>query len=162
MKRKHLAALAILVLAGLFTAWWLSPTQVLKRRTSNLLDTLNFSGESGGAFRQMRGYAFSSYLAERVELDTPEIPEANGSFDRGTLESGYSGLASRARESEFSVVEFHTVEIDGDEANVTATVAGMVQLPTHRPVDGRYRVDLDWRRHEDGWRLVRASWREDR
>jgi hypothetical protein len=162
MKRQAIIAVILLLAAGA-TVWWFSPTQVVKRRTSGLLDSLTFSASTGSAYRQASGYGFSSYLAESVELDNPTFPLANGVFDRGTLEAGYSGLANQARESRFDIETFDSITVDGDLATVRATVEGLVQLPDYRPADGRYEVEFHWQKESDGnWRLTRAVWREAR
>lgn len=161
MKRPAIIAVIILLAIG-SAVWWFSPTQVIKRRTNGLLNSLSFSAGSGTAYRQAAGYGFSAYLAKTVELDNPSIPLANGIFDRATLEMGYSGLANEARESRFDVENFHSVTITGEQAVVTATIEGFVQLPDYRPADGRYDVEFYWQKEPDNWRLTKAVWREAR
>jgi hypothetical protein len=36
----------------------------------------------------------------------------------------------------------------------------LVELPSSRPVDGRYEVTFRWQRENDVWQLTRASWLE--
>jgi hypothetical protein len=155
MKRIHLAAIALLLAAG-FAIWWFSPTQVVKRRTKALLESISFSAGTSGAFRQMGGYKFGTFLADQVQLDTPH-GEASGGFDRASLEAAYSSFAGSARESAFEVVEFHSVEVGNASAVVDATLFGRVEARDHRPVDGRYRARFQWQRERDGWKLFHAS-----
>ncbi len=161
MNRHLVAGLVALVVLGM-VVWWYTPAQVLKRRSAGLLDSLSFSGGTGIPARQLSGYSFGALLADEVELDSHGIPEADGTFSRATLEAGHAALASYARESGFEIEKIHFVAVDGDHGHVSLTIDGFVQLPDYRPVDGRYQVDLHWRRSETGWHLYRAVWREAR
>ncbi len=145
----------VLVLLGLY---WFSPTQVLKRRTVSLLETLTLDATTGTAGRQLGAYTLNSLLAPEVELDTPTIPEANGSFDRGELESAYSWLCSQAKQSHFKLKEFRSISVHGNSAQVQFIVDALVELPVYRPADGDYLVTFDWVKNDEGWRLTRANW----
>jgi len=159
MKRVIIASVVILAAIGI-TIWWLSPERVLVRRTNNLLETLSFSEGTGKAARNLKTYPLNRLLAERVRLETPTIAEANGEFDRSELESGFGWLCNRARQTNFKSTEVRSVTITGDSATVEMELEGLVELPAYRPVDGTYKVTFDWRREDDGWRLVRARWQE--
>jgi hypothetical protein len=161
MKRTLIAGLAALLAIGM-VAWWYSPTQVLKRRSAGLVDSLTFSGGTGIPARQLSGYSFGAFLADEVELDSHGIDEADGTFSRTTLESAHAALASYARESGFKIEDFHFVNVDGELGHVSLTIDGFVELPDYRPADGRYLVDFYWRRSDAGWHLYRAVWREAR
>lgn len=161
MKRIHFAGIAGL-LAVAFVFWWFSPTQVLKRRSASLVESLSFKRDTGIPLRQLSGYSFGSFLADEVELDSHGIPEAEGTFSRSNLESAHTALASYARESGFEIERFHAVTVTGDLAHVSLTIDGFVQLPEFRPADGKYLVDLHWRCDDGVWRLYRAVWREAR
>jgi hypothetical protein len=143
-----------------FGIWWFSPVQVLKRRTESLLTTLTLDSGTGKAGRQMAAYSLNSLLASQVELENPEIEDANGSFERAELESAFSWLCNQARQTRFEAGKFHSVNVNGDAAKVKLSLTGLVELPTYRPADGTYDVTFDWQKEEDGWRLRRAVWRQ--
>lgn len=159
MKRFVIPVIAAALLVA-FGLWWSSPAQVLKRRTHSLLSTLTFGSGSGKVGRQMQSYSLNGLLASEVELDNATIKEANGSFERTELESAFSWLCDQAKETRFKVLEFETVSINGENAQVTFTLSGLVELPVYRPADGNFRATFDWEKEKDGWRLTRASWRE--
>ncbi len=159
MKRIVIGVAAALLVTG-FLVWWFSPERVVKRRTLDLLETLTLESGANKTLRQLRAYGLTRLLAEEVVLDTPEIKEANGTFERGELESAFSYLCNQARQTMFEVEDFGDVSVDGDEALVDLVLEGLVELPTSRPADGRYDVVFFWRRAEDGWRLRRAEWSE--
>lgn len=160
MKRIFVIAAAVLVLGGFFI-WWLSPAQVLKRQTEKLLSALTLAEGRNKAMGQMGVYSLNSMIMQQLELESP-TEQANGTFDRETVESGFSYLSSQAEFTKFDVREFQSVSVEGDRATVTALIEGVVALSNFRPVDGLYRVTLDWNREEDGWRLSKAKWVESR
>lgn len=162
MKRlATIAAAALLIIAA--AVWWFSPTQVVKRRTHSLLDSLSFSSSSSSAYRQAAGYGFSAHIAKSVELENEVLEIIDGTFTREMLEMGYSGLANQVKESRFEIEDFHSVIINGDIATVRATMQGFMQLPEYRPADGLYEIEFQWRKEEDSnWRLIKASWEESR
>jgi len=155
MKRILQAALIILSVGG--AVWWFAPEQALIRRTNNLLDTISFSEGTGKAARNLKTYPLNRLLAERVRLETPTIPQANGEFDRSDLGSGFNWLCNRARQSKFKSAKVHSAAINGDSATVEMDLKGLVELPAYRPVDGTFKVTFDWQREDDDWRLVRAN-----
>jgi hypothetical protein len=158
---KRFASLAVsLAVAVIFGVWWFSPTQVLKRRTESLLATLTLDSGTGKAGRQMAAYSLNALLASQVELENPDIHEANGSFERAELESAFSWLCNQARQTRFEAGKFHAVSVSGDAAKVKLSLTGLVELPTYRPADGTYEVTFDWQKEEDGWRLSRAVWQQ--
>jgi hypothetical protein len=160
---KRLAPLiVILALLGAFGFWWFSPVQVLKRRTETLLQTVTLESGTGKALRQMGVYSLSAILADEVELDSPTIAEANGSFPRSEMEAAYSWLCERAKQSRFELVKFRSVKSVGQTGHVTFLVKALVELPDRRPADGIYQVTFRWQHGDGGWQLDRAEWREEK
>lgn len=157
MKRIALP-LALVAILGILAAWWFSATQVLKRRTHSLLTTLTMDAGTGRAGRHLGAYSLNSILAPSVELITPTIKEANGSFGRSELESAYSWLCDQAKQTHFEVRDFRSITITGAQATMNVTLTGLVELPNYRPADGTYEVVFDWQKGDDGWRLTRAKW----
>lgn len=157
MKRYTFPIVFLALVVG-FSVWWFSPNQVLKRKVNSLLSTLTMDAEGGRVGRQAGTYSLNALLAENVELETPTIQEANGTFTRQELESAYSWLSNQAKETRFELTNLHSIRISGDEATVELTLEGMVELPNYRPADGSYDVVFDWKKGSDGWRLYRAKW----
>lgn len=157
MKRIALPVFVIALLAA-FLFWWFSPVQVVKRRTQTLLETLTMESVTGTAARQTGVYSLNALLASDVELVTPTIPEANGTFERQEMESAYSWLAEQARMTRFDLVKLHSVKTAGDHADIAFSLDALVELPNSRPADGRYEVVFRWVRENDQWRLARAEW----
>lgn len=157
MKRIGLP-IVVLALLGAFLFWWFSPSQVLKRRTDSLLQTLTLEAGSGKATRQAGVYSLNALLASEVELETAVPAEANGTFERSELESAFSWLCEQAKETRFERVGIRNIRIDGDSAVVECVLEATVELPSHRPVDGRHLAALHWIREDNVWRLSKAVW----
>jgi hypothetical protein len=148
----------IVAIFGAFLFWWFSPVQVVKRRTHTLLETLTMESVSGKAARQTGVYSLNALLAEEVELVTPTIPEANGTFERAELESAYSWLAEQAKQTRFQLNEIHSIHIEGKHADVSFSLEALVDLANSRPADGHYEVTFRWVDDENSWRLSKAEW----
>lgn len=149
------AALAAFIGLGM---WWFSPVQVVKRRTASFLSTITLDVGAGRTSRQLATYSLNRMLASEVELDTPTIREANGSFERSELESGFSWLANQAKQTRFEIQEIRSVRVEGALATVDLSLKGLVELPHYRPADGIYDVTFEWIKAEDAWRLARVKW----
>jgi hypothetical protein len=160
MKRIIPYAAVILVLA-LAAAWWFSPRQVLKRRTTTLLETLTMQAGEGRAGRALGSYSLNALLAPEMELITPTISEANGTFDRSDLESAFSWLARNARQTRFKPDRFVSITAGSGNGVVTLTVEALVELQDHRPVDGHFEATLRWQIDDrKKWRLHSATWNQ--
>ena len=157
MKRYLIPTVVVALLVG-FCFWWYSPRQVIQRRTHSLLETLTFEKGGGRAARNLGSYTLHDLLAKQVELETPTISEANGSFSRDDLEAAYAWLANQAKETRFELEDIHSIAIHDSTATVKLSLFGLVELPTYRPADGSYEVTFDWVKQEDGWKLTRALW----
>ncbi len=156
--KRYLLPVVVLVLLAAFGVWWYTPYQVVKRKVGSLLSTLTLEAGSGKAGRNLRGYTLHDLLASEVELVTPTIEEANGTFQRDEIDSAFSWLCNQAKQTSFVMEEVREITIDGDRAKVRLTLTGLVELPTYRPADGRYDVTFDWVKEEDAWKLTRAVW----
>jgi len=159
MKRIGLPVI-IIALLGAFVFWWFSPIQVLKRRSTSLLETLTLKDDSSKASRQMGVYSLNALLSSEVELSSTSIREANGTFERSELESAFSWLCEQAKETRFELQKIRSVKIDGDTATVELSLNAAVVLPSYRPADGGYDATLTWENEENQWRLAKAVWSE--
>lgn len=159
MKRLLVPAAVAILLAG-FAFWWFSPQQVLKRRTVLLLDTLTLDSGSASSGRQLAVYSLNALLASEVELETPTIEQASGTFPREELESAFSWLCRQAKQTRFELEDLQSVRVSGDTGEVSCVLQALVELPAYRPADGIYQVRFFWRLGDDNWRLERAIWTE--
>lgn len=160
MKRLIFWIALITVLAAV-AFWWYRPNQVLKRRTQKVLHTLTLPAGSDPGGRKMGIYALNALLAAQVEFDAPPaLPQASGFFDRSEVESAYSWLCDQVKQSRFDLQEIHSIQIDGDQADVAFSLEALVELPNDRLADGRYEVTFRWQKENETWHLIRAQWVE--
>jgi hypothetical protein len=160
MKRVLLVLIPLVLLLAL-GLWWFSPQQAVKRRSSNLMEVLTLSEGAGMPMRQAKVFSLNAMMAPRVEIAAPEIPDADGSFDKQEIESAFSWICRHAKRSDFKITEWRRVEIDGDNALANFRAEGFLELPTYRPADGAYEVTIHWEKGSDGWRFRRIEWRND-
>ncbi|MGC4014058.1 MAG: hypothetical protein QM755_05995 [Luteolibacter sp.] len=161
MRRALIPLVLLLAIAGgLF--WWFSPEQVVKRQTKALLAVFTLEASASQASREVGGVKLTSLLAPHVSIDVPQTQEANGSFERGDIESGFHSLCGMAKETRFTLQHFNSVIITGDQATVTATIDAFVDLPAYRPADGPGEGTFVWKNSKDGWQLTTIVWREKR
>ena len=161
--KKLLIPVVALVAVVAVLVWFFSPEQVVKRRTGKLMSILTMEDSGGRNSRQLSSLGLGGLVADELELETPTIEEANGVHQRSDIESGFGGLARIANFTKFEIVEYHAITINGGDARVSATIEAVVALPSYRPADGLYEVELDWKKEKDGvWRLSRAKWQETR
>lgn len=151
------AAFAPLVPLGM---WWFSPEQAVMRRTNHLMEILTLSGVPGEPMRQAKVYSMNALLAPEVELVVPDVPDANGSFDKEELEAAFSWICQNAKRSSFDVVAFRDVDVTGDTATVRCLTEGYMELSTGRPADGRFEVTVVWKKGGDGWRYDKIAWKK--
>jgi hypothetical protein len=161
--KKLLIPVVALVAVVAFLLWFFSSEQVVKRRTEKLMSILTMEADGAGKSRQLSALALGGLIADELTLETPTIEEANGVHQRADMESGFGGLTRIANFTKFEVVDLHAITIVGEDARLSATIEGVVALPSYRPADGLYEVELDWKKENDGvWRLSRAKWQETR
>lgn len=158
--KKILVPLVALVAIIAALLWFFSPKQVVKRSTNKLMSTLTMEDTGGKGSRQANLLRLGNLIAGELTLETPTIEEANGVHQKTDVESGFAALTRVASFTKFEVVEYHSITINGEDARVNATIEAVVALPSYRPADGLYEVELDWQKVTDGWRLSRARWQE--
>ena len=160
MKNARIVLIVAAVLLVPLGIWWFSPEQAVMRRTKHLMEVLTLSEGSGVPLRQAKVYSMNALLAPEVELVVPDVPEANGSFDKEEMEAAFSWICRNAKRSRFDVVAFRDVDVIGDTANVRFLTEGYIELSTGRPADGRYEVTIVWKKGGDGWRYDKIAWKK--
>lgn len=114
MKRLISLIVVLLVLAG-FCVWWFSPTQVVKRRSRDLLQILTLDAGAAPASRTISSLQLDRLLKPNVEFDFPSLPEANGTHDRIEISSAFSWLCSNAKETRMKLGVIESVTLNGDD-----------------------------------------------
>jgi len=163
MRRLLPPLLLVLALGAGFAAWWFQPEKVLARRVAGLFQAASVEADAGNLTRSTRGNALEGFLAPKVSIEGPEeaAGEFNGPQSRSSLVSLYSYAAKECRWISFEDPMIDRIEIRGDEADVTARVDAVVELPgDRRPADGMQHFAMTWQRIDGKWRLSSVSWHE--
>ncbi len=153
--------LAIFLIFIPIAAWLLSPKQVIMRRTKHLMEVMSISEGTGAAIRQAKVFSMNAMLAPQVTITAPEISDANGTFDKAELESGFSWICQNARSSDFRITAFSKIEIEGDKATVDIVADAVMKLPAYSPANGTYLVTIEWVKGGDGWRFEKVTWKTE-
>ncbi len=164
MRRLLRPLIVLLVLVSAFAWWWWQPERVVARRVAGLFDAANVPADSGNITRSTRGTAIEGFLAPRVTFEGPEsaaAEEVAGTRKRDDIVAMYGALAKFALQASIRDLSVQSVSVDGDRAEVAATVDALIELRNQeRPVDGIQHLELAWRKIEGKWLLERAKWHE--
>lgn len=160
MKKARIVLIVAAVLLVPLGMWWFSPEQAVMRRTKHLMEVLTLSEGTGVPLRQAKVYSMNALLAPEVELVIPDVPEANGSFDKEEMEAAFSWICRNAKRSRFDVTAFRDVDVVGDTATVRFLAEGYIELSTGRPADGSFEVTIVWKKGGDGWRYDKIVWKK--
>lgn len=152
MKRLIVGIVVLAAVAG-FVIWWFSPTQVLKRRTRALLDTVTVDASSGRIARGMQASGIDGFLAPRVNLEVPD-EEASGSWRRDEVGAGFRYVAARCDFTRFELDSIESLVIGEDSATLDGWIDAEVQVDKKTRVSGRYRTEFTWTKSEDRWRIT--------
>lgn len=150
--------LAVIVILVPVSIWYFAPEKVLQRRAKHLIEVISMSEGTGGALRQAKVFSMNAMLAPEVELVIPDIGDANGTFDKQELESGFSWICQNAKLSDFRIIEYRKIEVNGETGMTHIRVRGFMELPTGRPAEGVFDVVIHWKKGGDGWRFHKIVW----
>lgn len=148
--------IVVLALLGAWLVWWMSPAQVVKRKTEDLVGLLCFDGGGGPGLMEM--HQLAGLLGQEVDVEIPILGVGKRSVSRDDAQSGYAGLRRRAKSSAFEVTSIHGVDVVDDRAEVTATLSGTLTMSRLRVLDGDYRVTFVWQDSGKGWLLTGVVW----
>ncbi len=163
LRRLLVPILALLVAFGAFMWWWNRPERVVARRVAGLFEATNVPADLSNIGRQTRGGALEPYLAKSVTFDGPEGPteQLEGSQPKDYIMGAFSQVAIACRSASVQDVKVEDVTVNGEEADVTATIDAVIEMPDGtKPVDGIEHLEMKWLKQEGKWVLSRAKWRE--
>lgn len=156
--RRLLVPLVALLVVGGFLVWWFSPTQVVTRRTKDLLEVLTLEDGTAPMSRIQGSLKLDRLLGKKVEISVPAVEDANGNFDKTEVGSAYNWLCTGAKETRLKLEGIDSIVIEGDKATVVTSLDALVDMKGFRPIDGPGEATFVWRKTEDGWLLEKAAW----
>lgn len=149
-------------IVGSFSWWYFQAERVVKRRVLSLIADLSVAKDAGRAARLLKGDQVAKFLSPEVELETT-FDEIGGTLSRESIASGYSFVAEKASSISIVPLEEMTVVVNEDQAEVKllvqadAAIGGWI-----KPVNGKYTVEISWKKTDDGWLITKSRWTEAR
>jgi hypothetical protein len=149
------------VIFGSFAWWYFRPERVVKRQVLSLISTLEVPADTGRTARLMKANRLNRYFTAEVVLETP-FAEASGTLSRNELASGFSVAAENASKIVIEAEDDMEIVVNGKRAEVRfhlhaeATIGRWI-----KPVNGRYSIEMQWEKTQDGWQMNKSAWRED-
>lgn len=164
MLRRFLVPILLVLLAfGVFLWWWNLPERVVARRVKGLFEAANVPADMSNIGRAARGSSLEPYLAKNITFEGPEGPteRIEGPQSRDFIMNSYSYAATACRSATVEDIEVEEVTVNGDEADVKATIDAVIEMPDgDKPVDGIQHLEMKWIKQDGNWKLSRAKWRE--
>jgi hypothetical protein len=154
--KRALVAGSLAVICIAFGIWWFSGTQVLKRRTRALLDTVTVDAGSGKIARGLQASGIDGFLAPTIKLAVPS-DLASGTWSRDEVAAGFRYVAEAADSTRFEIRDLESVAITGDRATVVAVLDANVHVDRQARIDGPYRTEFDWQKIDGRWRIARVA-----
>lgn len=156
LRRALLIVLPVIALAAA-TTWWYAPSRVVQRRTEELLTHLTIRPNGGVAARQAVIYALDALLSSTVTLESPDQPEANGTFSSEEIANLFSLLAEHSNGTQFTREHIHSVSIHDSRAVVDLTLHAQIRFPNKDLINDRFRAQLTWQQDGNQWLLTSAT-----
>lgn len=164
MLRRLLVPILLVLLAfGVYMWWRNQPERVVARRVESLFEAANVPADMSNIGRGTRGSAIEPYLAKNITFEGPDGPteRLDGPQSRDFVTGSYSYAATNCRSATVQDIEVEDVTVNGEEADVKATVDAVIEMPDgDRPVDGLQHLEMKWIKQDGDWKLSRAKWRE--
>lgn len=162
--RSKIIIVSVAVALGVaFLIWWMSPTQVLKRRITNLIEEANVPAGMGKLGRNNRGPEVSEYMTEMIDVVPPSglDDDINHNYDRETVSRYYSALAHYCKEISSKDLEIEEINVNGEMAEIYFRMDLVVDLGSRRPADGIMVARTTWKKLDGTWLLEFIEWTEE-
>ena len=157
--KRYLIALLLGLLLGGFCFWWNSPTQVLTRKTTSLLESISFPAQTPALKRQLQRDRFCSFFAPSVSFPSSNTPPFNSEVPLEEIEHAFSWLCSHALSSQFSIQKIHSVSIHSSSVTLSFSALVSLSLPNSSPIIHQpYSVSLTWQSLNHEWKITHAQW----
>ncbi|MGB0775920.1 MAG: DUF4440 domain-containing protein, partial [Akkermansiaceae bacterium] len=150
MKKPLIILAAILVVAVSFSIWWYSPTQVVKRKSQALIQTLTIHSDDGKTERASKNQTFSSLIGSPF---TAEVSTAMLSRKMGASEATESHLVlTQVCSSSSLEISNMEIETSGDSITVTGAAKVHVSIKDGGSHSESGKATLIWKQQDNEWK----------
>lgn len=157
MKKIHIVILCFFTLNIAGMPWWFSDTQVIKRQTQDLAETLTMLKEDEKGTRALKSQQLAGLLSDSFRCSV-QVKDYNHEFSKTELTQAHLAMTSYCQSSS---AEASDISINFDNEN-TATVTSTLYLSATETGNKTHsescNAELTWEKNEDRqWRLIQIS-----
>ena len=160
MKKSHSIILALFVINVGVLLWWFSDTQVIKRQTNTLAETLTILEEDGKSARALKSQKLDGLLADSL-ICSVEVKQYDHEFSKDELTQAHMAMTHLCQSASAEAAEI-TISINSD---TSATVSAILDLSATEKRGKTHsescQTDLTWKKNDQGkWRLTSITIKE--
>ncbi len=157
MKKPALIILAIFVVIVGILMWWFSDTQVIKRQTQQLANSLTIAITNGKTARLSKTQDFSGLLAPSVSCSI-DIADYQSDFGHGDLTEAHHMMAQYCESSSAKASQIEITAISDTQSTVTADIDLAVIEKGGTKHGEPCKAVLVWEKNDSGkWKLESIS-----
>lgn len=153
MKKSHIIILSLFVINVVVLLWWFSDTQVIKRQTKALAETLTIVKEDGKSTRALKSQKLDGLLAVSL-ICSVEVKQYNYEFSKDELIQAHLAMTSMCQSTSAAASNI-AISIDSDtSATVTADLKLSATENRGQTHNESCQAKLKWQKNDQGqWRL---------
>ena len=157
MKKPIIAGAVIFAAVTAFLVWWFSDTQVIKRRTSLLAETLTISEPDSNPARALKSQKFAELLAKNFSGNA-DLARYSGNISRDEAISGHQYLSHSVKSSSLTLSDFKIISLESSTAQVSATFSLSITTKNGETDSETSATSLVWIKNDSGkWQLSSAT-----
>ena len=157
MKKTHLIILSILTLNIIALLWWFSDTQVIKRQTKTLAESLSMAKSDSQSIRALKHQKLILLLSDKLECII-DVSNYSHTFDRSELTEVHLAVLNYCESTSAEVSDI-SISFNSD---TSATVTSHLNLAATEKGGKTHSesctTELTWQQNDESqWRLSRLS-----
>jgi len=156
MKKIHIIiAIFALNTAGLI--WWFSDTQIIKRQTKALAESLTISSTDPQTIRALKNQKFILLLAEDLHCSV-QIKDYSYEFDKSDLAAAHLAMLNYGQSSSAEASNITLTFNSDTSATVTSTIDLTATEKGGKTHSESSQAELTWKKNEQKkWRLQKIT-----
>jgi len=157
MKKSRLMALITLTGVVVILAWWLSPSQIIKRQTKTVVQCLDIPQTATKTYRALKTNSFSNLLERSVTCQV-NIANYQRQFSRDQLIESHQLFAFHVDSSVAKIDSIDVEIIDDDHATANTVIDFAVSSKKTSLATEKIELNLSWSKSEAGkWKLTKVK-----
>ena len=154
MTKSRTAILLSLVAIAIFSVWWLSPSQIIKRQTHTIVQCLDIPETATKTYRALKTHNFSNLLADAV-LCQVDIANYKKEFSRDQLIESHQLYSYNVASASAAANHIEVSIIDQQNASSKANVSFTIRSKKVAASSEKIELQLNWKKNDAGnWQLT--------